>query len=130
MPYKIVDRHPKIIHNVYLCLDEIFYNIYHGHTETASILFTCRMIQSSHRTSINQMDSTQRTFSYDSIRTRLISCEGELATLANLAFVTISVWLFPKVWIFQITSTTAWILIAIQYYISRKLHRWHLEDLR
>jgi len=26
--------------------------------------------------------------------------------------------------------TTAWILIAIQYYISRKLHRWHLEDLR
>ena len=53
-----------------------------------------------------------------------------IATLANLAFVTISVWLFPKVWIFQITSTTAWILIAIQYYISRKLHRWHLEDLR
>src|SRR5215467_964082 len=47
MPYKIVDRPPKIIHNVYLCLDEIFYNIYHGHTETASILFTCRMIQSS-----------------------------------------------------------------------------------
>jgi len=29
-----------------------------------------------------------------------------IATLANLAFVTISVWLFPKVWIFQITSTT------------------------
>jgi len=53
-----------------------------------------------------------------------------IATLANLAFVTISVWLFPKVWIFQITSTTAWILIAIQYYISRKLHRWHMEDLR
>ena len=31
------------LYNVYLCLDEIFYNIYHGHTETASILFTCRI---------------------------------------------------------------------------------------
>jgi hypothetical protein len=49
MPYKIVDRHLKIIHNVYLCLDEIFYNIYHGHTETASIFLTCRMIQSTHK---------------------------------------------------------------------------------
>lgn len=53
-----------------------------------------------------------------------------IATLGNLAFVTLSVWLFPKVYIFQITSTTAWLLIALQYYISRKLHRSYLQNLR
>ena len=44
-------------------------------------------------------------------------------TLVNLLFVTISVWAFPRVWIFQITSTLAWILIIGQYIIAHRLHR-------
>lgn len=42
-------------------------------------------------------------------------------TLSNLAFVTLSVWLFPKVIIFQFTTTIAWILIAIQYITAHRL---------
>ena len=44
-------------------------------------------------------------------------------TLLNLVIVTLSVWLFPKVWIFRITSTLAWILIMLQYIVAHRLHR-------
>lgn len=46
-----------------------------------------------------------------------------ICTLLNLGFVTLSVWFFPKVWIFQITSTIAWLLIALQYIVAHKIHR-------
>ena len=45
-----------------------------------------------------------------------------IATLANLVFVTLSVWFFPRQWIFETTSTTAWILIIGQYIIAHRLH--------
>jgi hypothetical protein len=53
-----------------------------------------------------------------------------VATLANLAFVTLSVWFFPKVFIFQITSSLAWTLIALQWIIANKLKRWHIQNLK
>jgi L-asparagine transporter-like permease len=46
-----------------------------------------------------------------------------VATLANLVFVTLSVWFFPNQRIFEVTSTLAWILIAGQYYVAHRLHR-------
>jgi hypothetical protein len=46
-----------------------------------------------------------------------------VATLANLVFVTLSVWFFPNHRIFEVTSTLAWILIAGQYWFARRLHK-------
>ncbi|MGC1930935.1 MAG: hypothetical protein WA667_18345 [Candidatus Nitrosopolaris sp.] len=46
-----------------------------------------------------------------------------VVTLVNLSLVTLSVWLFPHIWIFQITSTLAWILIIGQYVVAHRLHR-------
>ena len=45
----------------------------------------------------------------------------EIKTKRNLP--TLSVWLFPRLWIFQITSTLQWVLIISQYIIAHRLHR-------
>jgi L-asparagine transporter-like permease len=46
-----------------------------------------------------------------------------VATLANLVFVTLSVWFFPNQRIFEVTSTLAWILIIGQYWVAHRLHK-------
>lgn len=53
-----------------------------------------------------------------------------IATFANLALVTLSVWLFPRQVIFEITSSLAWVLIALQWLIAHKLHLHRVEKLR
>lgn len=42
---------------------------------------------------------------------------------ANLVFITIAVYLYPKVWIFQITSTIAWIFSIGQLIVGHKLNK-------
>lgn len=53
-----------------------------------------------------------------------------VVTLLNLIFVTLSVWLFPRQIIFEITSTTAWVLIMVQFAVARKLHLGNMEELK
>ncbi|MGB6532584.1 MAG: hypothetical protein WBF33_31170 [Candidatus Nitrosopolaris sp.] len=45
-------------------------------------------------------------------------------------FVSLSVWLFPRQIIFEITSTTAWVLIMVQFAVARKLHLGNMEELK
>lgn len=47
---------------------------------------------------------------------------------ANLIAITFFVYLYPKQWIFIITSTIAWIFTIIQYMIGHKLKNKQIED--
>jgi hypothetical protein len=55
------------------------------------------------------------------------SCDRIMLTVSKrvVAFVTLSVWFFPKVFIFQITSSLT--LIALQWVIANKLK--HIQNL-